>query len=111
VSDLDSDAGFDSELGLMSVVWLTITDCDSALTIIPSPSRAEAPERSDLNSGIESTVGSFGSLTSGTGIGSMVAGTAVTLWVITIEVDTVAPPVPALPFPPVLLGVLGAEDC
>jgi hypothetical protein len=59
---------------------------------------------------MDSTVGSFGSLTSGAGIGSMVAGTADTLWVI-IEVATVAPPVPALPFPPVLLGVLGAEDC
>jgi hypothetical protein len=41
VSDLDSDAGFDFELGLMSVVWLTIADRYSASTIISLSSRAE----------------------------------------------------------------------
>jgi hypothetical protein len=113
VSDLGSNVGFDSELSLASVIWLTTADCGSVLT---SASRIETPGRSDLNSGIESTVGSFGSLTSGPGIGSMIAGSAATLWMIPAEVDTVAPPVappvvvPALPFPPVLPGVLGAED-
>jgi hypothetical protein len=99
------------------MAWLIIAniiDCCcgsvhcSAAGLIPFFS--EGSKGSGLTSGADSVAGSFDSLTPG-GVGSITAGGTATLWVITVEVDIVAPPVPALPFPPVLLGVLGAEDC